>query len=238
MTEEVTKQGDMNVFNKIVGIFTSPRETFVSINQNPNWIVPFIIGLVFFFIFQFATMEIQTNYQIATMEAKDTPADQIEIAKTQMQGPLKYIGFVAGPIFILIIWVVFAAFFYLFTNWMVDGESSFKKVFSIVAWSSLVGNLGLILLTFLIVSKGTMHGVTMDLSLLVTTPPLGEEPGLLYLILSKFDLFVIWQIILWIIGLSVTYNTTTNKTAAPIITLWVLWIAVSITFKTVLGSIF
>jgi hypothetical protein len=238
MTEEPTNSSEMSVFNKIIGIFTSPRETFVSINQKPTWLVPFIIGVIFFVIFQYLTMDIQADYQIATMEAKQVPAERIEMAQSQMQGPLKYVGFVVGPIFMLIFWVIFAALFYLFSNWMVEGESSFKKVFSIVAWSSLVGNLGLILLTFLIVSKGTPHGVAMDLSVLMTTPPIGEEPGLLYLILSKFDLFVIWQIILWIIGLSVSYNTTTNKTAVPILILWGIWIVVSIAFKSFVGPLF
>ena len=143
------------------------------------------------------------------------PAEQVDAARSQMQGPMKYLGFVFGPIAILIMWTIFAACFLLFGNWMTGGESSFKKVFSIVAWSSLVGNLSLILLTFLIISKGTMHGVAMDLSLLFPTPAIGADPGLFYLILSKIDFFVIWQIILWIIGLSVTYNTTTKKAAVP-----------------------
>ena len=238
MTEEATPSKEMSAVNKIVGIFTSPREAFLSIDQKPSWLVPFIIGLIFFAFFQFMTMDIQGEYQIATMEAKEVPAERIEMAQSQMQGPLKYIGFIVGPIFILIAWVIFAALFYLFTNWMVDGESSFKKVFSIVAWTSLVGNLGLLLLTFLIVSKGTMHGVALDLSVLLTTPAIGEEPGLLYLILSKFDFFVIWQVILWTIGLSVTYKTTPQKAAVPVLTLWGIWIVVSVAFKSIVGPLF
>ncbi len=238
MTEEVSKQSEMSVVNKIIGIFTSPREAFVGINQNPTWLVPFIIGLVIFFIFQFYTMDIQMADQIAKLEAKDLSVEQLDAARSQLQGFAKYLGYIFGPIAILTIWVIFAAFFLLFGNWMIGGESSFKKMFSIVAWSSLVGNISLIVLTFLVPLKGTLHGVALDLSLLLSTPALGTEPGLFYLILSKFDFIVIWQVFLWIIGLSVSYNTTTQKAAVPILTLWGLWIIVSVTFTSLLGNIF
>ena len=238
MDTESNTVKEMSVWNKIVGIFTSPREALVSINQNPTWLIPFVIGLIFLFIFQFTTLDIQMADQIAKLEARDLPAEQLDAACGQMQGFAKYLGFIIGPMAILIIWVIFAAFFLLFGNWMIGGETSFKKIFSIVAWSSLVGNLSLILLTFLITSKGSTHGIAMDLSLLLATPAIGAEPGLLYLILSKIDFFVIWQIVLWIIGLSVAYNTTTNKAAAPILTLWGLWIIISVSFSSVFGNMF
>jgi len=238
MNEKIITVKELSVWDRIVGIFTSPKETFESINQKPNWIIPFIIGLIFFFIFQFVTMDIQMEYQIANIDAKDTSAEQIEMAKNQMQGPMKYLGLFIGPIAILIIWVVFAACFLLFGNWMIGGDTNFKKIFSIVAWSSLVGNLSLLLLTFLIVSKGTMHGVALDLSILFPTPEIGAEKSLIYLLFSKIDFFVIWQVILWIIGLSVAYNTTTKKAAVPILSLWAIWIVISVTFSSVFGNMF
>jgi len=97
MTEEATKSNEMSVVNKIVGIFTSPREAFESINQNPSWIIPFLIGLVFFLIFQYFTVDIQMADQIAKLEARDMPAAQMEAARGQMQGFAKYLGFIIGP---------------------------------------------------------------------------------------------------------------------------------------------
>ena len=238
MNEESSTVKEMSVWNKIIGIFTSPREALESINQKPTWLIPFIIGLIFFFIFQYATMDIQMDYQIAKLEAKDLPAEQLAVTQNQMQGPVKYLGFIFGPIAMLIIWAAYAGCFLLFGNWMIGGDSNFKKMFSIVSWTSLVGIISLILMTFLIVSKGTMHGIALDLSLLLPTPAIGAQPGLLYLILSKIDFIVIWQVILWTIGLSVTYNTTTKKAAAPILTLWGLWIVISIAFTSVFGNMF
>jgi len=190
-----------------------------------------MIGIIFFWIFQFLTVDIQMADRLAMMEARgDIPAERMEMARSQMEGPIKYIGFIAGPIVWLIMLVIMAALFYVAGNLMIGGDSSFKKVFAIVAWSGLIGVISLILMTILVLSKGTTHGVALDLTVFVDTPPIGEEKGTLYRILSKFDVFTIWQIALWIIGLSVTYKATVKKAAVPILSLWVLWIIVSVAF--------
>lgn len=231
MSEETTATGEMSTMQKIVGIYTAPRRTFEAIDQNPTWFLPFIIGVVFFLIFQFLTVDLQMDYRMEMMEARgDIPQEQMDIAKAQMQGPVKYIGFVAGPIVWLIMILIIAALFYVAGNLMIGGDTSFKKVFAIVAWTGLIGVISFIIMTLLILSKGTMHGVALDLSILLDTPAIGEDKSTLYRILSKFDVFVIWEIVLYIIGMSVTYKATVKKAAVPILSLWALWIIVSVAF--------
>ena len=232
MSEETTATGGMSTMQKIIGIYTAPRQTFEAIDQNPTWFVPFIIGVVFFLIFQFLTVDLQMDYRIELMEASsDIPQEQMEIARGQMQGPLKYIGFIAGPIVWLIMIIIIAALFYVAGNLMIGGDSSFKKVFAIVAWTGLIGVISFVIITLLILSKGTIHGVALDLSILLDTPAIGEEKSVLYRILSKFDVFVIWQMVLYIIGMSVSYKSTVQKAAAPILSLWLLWIIISVAFS-------
>jgi len=231
MSEETTTAGEMSTMQKIIGIYTAPRRAFEAIDQNPTWLVPFIIGVVFFLIFQFLTVDMQMDYRIEMMEARgNIPQEQMDIAKTQMQGPIKYIGFVAGPIVWLIMIVIIAALFYVAGNIMIGGDSSFKKVFAIVAWTGLIGVISFIIITLLILSKGTLHGVALDLSILLDTPPVGEEKSVLFRILSKFDVIVIWEIVLYIIGMSVTYKSTVQKAAVPVLSLWVVWIIISVAF--------
>lgn len=231
MSEETTTTGEMSTMQKIVGIYTAPRRTFEAIDQNPTWFLPFIIGVVFFLIFQFLTVDLQMDYRMEMMEARgDIPQEQMDVAKAQMQGPFKYIGFVAGPIVWLIMILIIAALFYVAGNLMIGGDTSFKKVFAIVAWTGLIGVISFIIMTLLILSKGTMHGVALDLSILLDTPAIGEDKSTLYRILSKFDVFVIWEIVLYIIGMSVTYKATVKKAAVPILSLWALWIIVSVAF--------
>jgi hypothetical protein len=228
-TKTAAPAAEMSAIQKIIGIFTSPRQTFEAIDQKPTWAVPFLIGIVFFLIFQLLTVDIQMAERLELMEAQgNLTSEQIEAARSQMQGPVKYAGFIAGPIFWLLALVIMAAIFYVAANLMIGGDSSFKKVFAIICWSGLIGAVSLIVMTLLILSKGTMQGVALDLSILLDTPPIGGEKSTLFRILSKFDVFTIWQIVLWIIGLSVTYKTTTKKSAIPVLALWAVWIIASV----------
>ncbi len=239
MSEETpvtsTTVPEMSAMQKIIGIFTAPRQTFEAIDQNPTWLLPFLIGIVIFLIFQTLTVDIQMSERIEIMEAQGRlSAEQLEAAKTSMTGPMKYVGFIAGPIVWLIMILIMAAIFYVASNLMIGGDSSYKKVFAIVCWSGLVGTLSLIVMTLLILSKGTMQGVALDLTILLDTPPIGGEKSALYRIFSNLNVFTIWQVVLWIIGLSVTYKATTKKAAVPILSLWGIWIVLSV----VLGPFF
>ena len=233
MSEEVptnsTTENEMSAIQKIVGIFTAPTQTFEAIDQKPTWLLPFLIGIAIFMVFQTLTVDIQMSERLEMMEAQGrlTP-EQMDAARTQMSGPAKYIGYIAGPIVWLIMILIMAAVFYVAANLMIGGDSSYKKVFAIVCWSGLIGSVGLIVMTLLILSKGTMQGVALDLTILLDTPPIGGEKSTLYRIFSNFNVFTIWQVVLWIIGLSVSYKTITKKAAVPILSLWGIWIVLSV----------
>lgn len=231
MSEETTSTVEMSTMQKIIGIFTAPRITLEAIDKNPTWFLPFIIGVIFFLGFQILTMDIQTEYRLEMMEARgDIPAEAMEAARAQMQGPVKYIGLIAGPIVMLIMIVIIAGLFYVAGNLMIGGDTSFKNIFAMVNWTGLIGILSLIIMTLLVLNKGTLHGVALDLSILLDTPAIGEEKSVLYRILSKFDIFVIWQMVVYIIGMSVAYKSTAQKAAVPILSLWGIWIIISVAF--------
>jgi hypothetical protein len=230
MNGEEKKQ--MSVVNKIINIFASPREALESINEKPTWLVPYVIIVIFFLFMMYMTLDVQMNDQMAALEARDMTEQQMEAAKSQMQGPARYAGFVVGPIFMLGVNALFAACVLLAANLMIGGqEIGFKKIFSMLMWTGLVGIIGLLITTFLAVQKGTMAGVSMDLSILLPVVPAGESKSFMHHLLARFDLFVIWQLILWIIGLSVMYKTTVQKAVAPVLTLWIIWIVVAVGFS-------
>ena len=132
MNTENTETKDMGVMGKIVGIFSSPREAFESIDRKPSWFVPFVIGLIVFFVFQFFTLDIQVNDRIAMLEARDLPTEQMAAARSQMEGPAKYAGYIVGPIMILVVWAILSGIYLFVGNTVLGGESKFKKVFSVV----------------------------------------------------------------------------------------------------------
>jgi hypothetical protein len=221
---------EMGVLGKIFSIFVSPTDTFRSLDQKPTWLTPFLILIVAITAAQFITLDIQLSDRLAMMEAQNVPEERLEAAQTQLQGPLRYIGIVLTPIVIPVMWAILGGILLLTANMMIGRaeEVNFKKIFSLIAWSSLVSVLGIILATYITLSKGTAYGVGTDLTPLIGTPPMGEPKSLLYRLLSKLDIFTIWQLFLWTLGLSVVYKVTAKQAAVPVVTLWVIWIVVSV----------
>ncbi len=238
MNSENKEKNGINALGRILGIFSSPKETFESIDQKPTWLVPFLITVLIAIGLNFLVMDIGIQDQIAKMEAMGTPPEQIEMVETQMQGPMRYIQIVAIPIVTLAIWAILSGILLFGSTTILGGNAKFKKVFSVVAWSSLVSLLGGIIKTLLILSKQTVHGVSTSLAILLPTPGLADRPSVFYRVLSKIDIFIVWQLLLWMIGLAVINRFTTKKAANFVIPLWILWILVSVALGSVLGPRF
>jgi hypothetical protein len=235
MAEEEKSVKDIGALGRIIGIFTSPGETFKSIDQKSMWLVPFLITVILTSGLSLYTMDIVMKDQIARLEARDLSEQQMEAARSQMEGAMKYIGVIIAPVGTLIVWSIFAGVLLFGCNTILGGEGKFKKVFSVVAWSYLVMVLGGVIKTFLIVSKGTSQGVTTSLALLLPMPGIGEKASLLYRFLSRLDIFTIWQIVLWIIGLAVVYRFSTKKIANFVLSLWALYIVIAVLIGSILG---
>jgi len=233
-----SKEGkDMNVFEKIIGIFSSPRDTFVAIDNKPNWLIPFVIIVLVVIISQFLVLDIGMNDQIEAMKARGLSSDQIQTAQEHMQGPMKYIGFIFAPIIILIVWLILAGIFLFTGNTIMGGKAQFKNILAVISWSGLIGIVQAALRTYLVISNGTSFGVTTSLAILLPTPQVGESKTLLYRLLSRFDIFTIWTLVLWIIGLAVVYKFSTKKSATMVLTLWAIYIVLVVALGSLLGGI-
>jgi len=238
MSSNDQEKKGMNVFDKIIGIFVSPQETFQEINKKPNWLVPFIIIVIVTLISQYLLLDITLNDQIEAMKARGMTGEQMQMAQDRMQGPMKYIGFIVAPIFILLAWLILSGILLFTGNTVMGGKAKFVNVLAVVSWSSVIGIVQAALRTYLIISKGTSFGVTTSLAILLPTPQIGESKTILYRLLSRFDIFTIWTLILWIIGLSVVYNFSTKKSATMVLTLWTIYILFVVGVGSLLGGMF
>ncbi|MCB9058364.1 MAG: YIP1 family protein [Calditrichae bacterium] len=211
-----------------INIFAAPTKAFESLNEKPTWLAPLLIMIIAFIAFQYLTMDYSMQYQIQVMEAKDVPQERIDLVKQQMQGGLKYAGMITMIIFIPLVTVIFAAVILGLSKITIAEGITFKKSLSIVSWSGMIGLISLALTLLLVYSKGTMHGIAIDLSAVLPQPGIGESVPLLNRILAKIDPFVIWQLVLWVIGLRVMGKTSNQKAAIPVGIAWGIWIVLSV----------
>ena len=235
---DTTVRKEMGAFERIIGVFTSPKETFESIDTRPTWLLPFVIIMVITLGFMAINMDINIKDQMAALDHRDMPAEQYQRARANLEGPMRYVQFGIVPIATLIVWAILSGIFLFAGNTVMGGGGTFKRVFSVVAWSGLIGALGYIVKQVLVVFKGTNRGVTTSLAALLPAPELGGNTSVLYKLLSKFDIFTIWQLVIWIIGFAIVFSFTNKKSAAMVISLFVIWTVVSIVLGQLLGNMF
>jgi len=224
MNTETKSENEMTFLGKILGIFTSPTETFQSIDRKPTWFLAFVVIITCLIITQFLILDIRVEDQLAMMEAQDAPAERLEMARSQSSGGLKYIQLGVMPIAVLLANLVIAGIYILLGNAVMGGDTRFKKVLSVVVWTGFIGIIQSALHTYLTLSKGTSHGVTTSLAVAVPTPPIGQSTPF-YRFLASIDIFTIWSIILLIIGFSVIFNFSRKKSSIMVVSLWIVWTA-------------
>jgi hypothetical protein len=226
-----------NSFSRIFGVLFSPKPTFESIVRRPTWVVPVILGCIFFVavvaIFtqrggwpSFFEKQNANNSRMQSMSREDrerTEETQIKIAPK-----FAYVeGVVIPPIAALIVAGVLMLVFNLSGATKVDFKTSLGIVsYAWVPW--LVHGILSILILFL------KDASTVDLQNIVASNPgafLSDDAAKwLVSLLSSIDMFAIWTLALLAIGYSATNPKKLSFGKAFVLALvpWIFFIAIKV----------
>jgi hypothetical protein len=111
------------------------------------------------------------------------------------------------PIVFGLIPIIAAALGMFWGNFVFAGNAKFKEVLSVMSYGSLVYALGFIFVIPLMMASDSFLA-SYSFAAFVSEP---ELKSVLYVFLSKINLFLIWEIIVIGIGLSVLYKIPRNK---------------------------
>ena len=228
---------------RIFGVIFSPKPTFESIVQRPTWILPLIlvclVSVTVVFVFSqrvgwrgFMERQNQTNARLQKQMESMTPDQREKMLETQTKSAsiFGYVGVVLGTFIgaLLVAAVLLAAF-----NLIAGAKIGFTTSLGIVAHSwvpgIIVGLLG-ILIIFL------KDPSTVDIQHLVATNPgaflSDDAPKWQESLLSSFDLFVFWYIILMSIGYSATNpkKISFGKAFGTVVGVWLFYVIVKVGF--------
>jgi hypothetical protein len=219
----------MNFISKAVGIFTNPKTAFENIQQKSEIWFPIVLMLAITVISVLMTTDLQKQVQrdfINNSEIipEDRKVDMLDNLDKQGAVNEKIVPALSGAVGIFLYYAVIAAAFLLFGNFIYGGDSTFKKMFSLAAWGSLIGVLESIIKIPLMLWKGTVKvfispAVVMDVA---------DSGTVFFKILDAFDIFAIWKIIVFSIGFSVFYKISREKSYTAVISLYVLYLIISI----------
>ena len=224
-----------NSFQRIAGVLFAPAETFQDIARKPDIVVPLLVIILLgyvstFFVIQRMDWNAVVEAQIDTMKKQNPNMSQEDIDRiSNMSSAMgKVIGWVSPLMGVL--WYVILAGVLLLAFRMMGGEGNFVQALSttLYAWMPLV--IFGIVMTIIIIARGSVDPTQM--ATIVKSNPAFlvdmKEQAVLYSLLTNFDIFTIWMIVLLILGFSTFTKTSRGKSAAIVISLWVVFILIKV----------
>lgn len=92
------------------------------------------------------------------------------------------------------------------------------------SWVGLIGALELLVRMPLVMAKGTMNVYTS----LAVLMDVSQRKTVLFQLLNAFDVFTIWKIILWSMGMRIVYKFSSSKGYTATISLYLIYLVITI----------
>lgn len=171
---------------------------------------------------------------------------QMEQAQSMAASPLITVVFPAagGVVGLAVGWLVWAGALYL-AGLALGGRSTFGQMFRTVVWAWFPHTLRGLLRTIYILASGQLitnpglSGLVQEnrpsSEMALAPPSLGQMT--LVAFLSRIDLFLVWNLILLVVGVTVTTRLPRRKAALVTLTVWLLLTALSL-LLALIGGLF
>lgn len=201
---ERTKESGLS-FKGLVQVLYKPTEFFEKLKYEPKVLVPYlalgIMVLIFFFLAGDLLVQLSMQSEQFQQRMQGQPMTP------QIAAVTKYSIVFAGTIAFLLAPLLIAVLAYFWGSFVMAGRSSFKQLLSVSLYSELIWGYGALAAVPFMLMKGS---ALFSFSLAALAAQSGPE-SVLYVALSKIDLFVIWEIIVAGIGFSIIYSIPRNK---------------------------
>jgi Yip1 domain len=197
----------VNSFGRVVGVIFSPKATFESIARRPTWLVPIILLCIVEVLIvgvygrRIGWRGLIEKQMAANSQFQELPAAEQE-SRIQLglkyAPPVAYAEVIVGPFLAALL---FAGIFWLIFNLAVGAKVGFKTTLAVVSYGLVPGIL-LSLVGILIIFLKDPSAV--DLQHLVASNAgaflSSDSSKWLVALLSSFDLFLFWEMILLAMG--------------------------------------
>ena len=181
---------------------SDPEKFFLRLKDNPKILVPYLFYVTIVFSFFYLTIDLLYDLQVS-MEGVKEQLDAANISAKQM----KFIILVQTTVMLSLMPLIAAGLGLFWGNFIFAGKATFKQVFSVTLYGSTIYAYGMLMLTPLMFANDTFRA---SYSLAAFVPGSAID-SFIYVFLSKFSLFIIWELAVIGIGLSIIYNIPRNK---------------------------
>jgi hypothetical protein len=207
------------------GVYASPTAAFLRLKEKPVWLLPLVLAVianmaVSLVSIQYVDWTETRQVAIDSMRQRNMTEDQINQAlegmdKFQSNGLLKYGVPLATSLVTSLVSVFFLALIYNVSLPLLGVTGNFMRTLSVIAVSGLVAlPSALVRIPLTLLQKSAQ----VSTSLLVAAPNL--KSPFLTIILSRIDLFAIWQLVLAGLGLKVVFDIRGTKSWWLVFSIW------------------
>lgn len=226
-----------NSFSRMAGVLFAPAKTFAEIARRPDIVVPLIVIVIVGYAatlllmprMDWSVMQAQQEEQLKKRNPNLTDADLERMSKFG-EATIKVAAWIS-PI-MLLIWYVIIAGVLLLAFRLMGGDGNFKQAFSVTLYSWLPMVILTIVSSVVVLLRGS-YDPTQSATLVKSNPAflvdLKEQP-ILFSLLSSFDLFTIWMIVLLVIGFSAISKFSRAKSAVIVLVMWAVMIVIKVGF--------
>jgi Yip1-like protein len=224
---------------RLLGVLFAPRATYAVIAARPRWLgaLAFVVIVGAAGTFTFLSTEIgqqaMMDQQVRMMESfgvklNDAAYDRMEASLNTA----RYTGALGQAITVPVMGLIIAGIMLGVFNAALGGDGTFKQVYSIIAHSAVVLTVSQLFGLPLAYARETMSGAT---NLAVFTPFL-DENSFAARALGSIDLFILWWIVSFSIGLGVLYKKRTGPIATSLIVVYVAIGLIIAAIKSAVGA--
>jgi hypothetical protein len=217
----------------LFGVFTEPRKTFEGLKEKAPWLFPMILVLLAVVAFTWVNWPFLMDERMEAIRNSDRiPAEskaQIMQSMQEQREHRSVLQMSAGPAFVAIFSLLGAGLWLMAGNVIMGGDGTYKKIWCVFNYASLVSLLEMGLKTLMIQMKQSAHVYT---SLALLAPDL-DPGGFLFRALDGVDVFSIWFFALMAIGVSVMCKVKPQKAMTVSFVIFGVWV---LGLKAGLGS--
>ncbi|MFZ0392168.1 MAG: Yip1 family protein, partial [Calditrichia bacterium] len=219
----------MNVFQRIIGIFTNPRPVFEYLRSHPDYITPLLIVIAASIIANVLIYDLALDQRVERIEQNDRLPDEqrdamIENINSSRYGMKRIIfSYVFPPLGVIIVFAIVSAIFLLIGNTILGGKARFVQVFSAYSYSALIMAIAanIVLIPLMLARQSIDVNASPTIFM-----PASMENSALYRFLGSFDIFTIWFLVVFGIGFAVIYRFSQLKGLATVFTTWLIYIII------------
>ena len=224
---------------RVIGVLTSPRATYADVAAHPRWLGALIVVLATTIASSTWLLSTEVgqraviDQQLQTAEAFGRPIPDAQLEQLKRFVPYAaYFAAASQIVFVPLVALVIAGIALAIFNGGLGADATFRQVFAIVAFSSVLLGVKALFSTPLNYARESLSSPTT----LTAVLPFFDDNTFPARLLGSIDLFYVWWIVNLAIGLGVLYK---RRTAPIATTLLIVYGAIALTiaaFRSVLAG--